>query len=138
MYQIEIKTHDTLQITEGERFSTKNLLFMVLNSVPKDGMSDEEGVIRQSIRQSLVELGNRPFLLLEDAEFKVLLNIINTMGKKNADGSLIATGWQFQDPMAWDFCKEMRELKSFKPAKLTEIEKPSENGKHEGKIRKVK
>lgn len=122
MYQIEIKKHETLVMQDGEQFSTKNLIFAALNSQPKDGLGDDEIGTRQAIRESVIELKDNPILLLEDAEFKVLLGCINDMRDKKA------TGWQFQDPMIKPFCDEMRGLKSFKPAKLTEA---SENGQKE-------
>lgn len=124
MYQIEIKKHETV-LVEGEKFSTKHLIFAAINSQPKDGLGDDEIGTRQSIRESVSELKDNPILLLEDAEFKVLLNCINDMRDKKA------TGWQFQDAMIKPFCDEMRGLKSFKPAKLTEA---SENGQKETEL----
>lgn len=129
MYQIEIKKHETV-LVEGEKFSTKHLIFAAINSQPKDGLGDDEIGTRQSIRESVIELKDNPILLLEDAEFKVLLGCINDMRDKKA------TGWLFQDPMIKPFCDEMRGLKSFKPAKLNDLT-PSKNGQDK-KLKPVK
>ncbi len=115
MKSIQIKTHDTIKLTETEKLTYAHLIEMTINKPPQGGFTYRDNAVRQKIENALKDAKDG-VVIMEDSEFDELKKLAEEMT------------FPFRAIFTNEFTDALRAAKSVTPAELADL-KHSENGK---------
>lgn len=114
MKQIEVKTHETIEVQEGEKLTYKHLINIIINKQPAGGFTYKDNKLRAKIEDAVKD-EKAGLITMEDEPFDELLKLAKDMT------------WGFRSTFTNDFLDDLTAAKSVKPLTVEEI-KHSSNG----------